>query len=362
MQLSPHAFPFLHTLQHAAFITLMFCCFSRVTTRQKSAVVVVWISGLSAGGPSAAKDAKGRRAISAMTPKSLISLTVQSPMINPSRTVERPDKTAPTLEPAEAITVDQNQQEGRTTPLPFIRSVAFGRIVAGAKTIHSPRARPSSTMAVCHLEFLECLSSHISRVEGCTRIGAATYTCEAFHEEVAVKKAFLLTLLVSYAGVSFADDPEGQIVGNAMIVDGDTLNYSVRLFGVDTPETQQVCEDRSGECYRCGEEAAEFLHEMLSIRRSGRSGEPVTCEFTGETTYGRPVASCSVEGQDIGEALIRNGWAYAYTRFLAGTPLDAPYRAAQAAAEASGIGMWQGDHQEPSEYRKNARFIQCDWR
>ena len=44
MQLSPHAFPFLHTLQHAAFITLMFGCFSRVMTRQKSAVVVVWIS------------------------------------------------------------------------------------------------------------------------------------------------------------------------------------------------------------------------------------------------------------------------------------------------------------------------------
>ena len=48
------------------------------------------------------------------------------------------------------------------------------------------------------------------------------------------------------------------LVGEATAVDGDSLSVggtSVRLFGIDAPESRQTC-DRDGTDWGCGEEAA----------------------------------------------------------------------------------------------------------
>lgn len=61
-----------------------------------------------------------------------------------------------------------------------------------------------------------------------------------------------------------------QITGRAKIVDGDTVRFSIRLFGVDTPEGRQRCE-RDGACYRCGREATRYLIRLTTRQtESGR--------------------------------------------------------------------------------------------
>jgi endonuclease YncB( thermonuclease family) len=50
----------------------------------------------------------------------------------------------------------------------------------------------------------------------------------------------LLPLLVSSG--AYANDIEGE----ASAIDGDSLNMQIQLFGIDTPEAGQICEDAQG--------------------------------------------------------------------------------------------------------------------
>jgi endonuclease YncB( thermonuclease family) len=46
-----------------------------------------------------------------------------------------------------------------------------------------------------------------------------------------------------------------SVVGVAKVIDGDTLEVAgtrLRLFGVDAPESKQLCTARSGKGYACG--------------------------------------------------------------------------------------------------------------
>ena len=86
------------------------------------------------------------------------------------------------------------------------------------------------------------------------------------------------------------------------IIDGDTLDTSkgrVRLFGVDTPERGQ----------RCAIEATERLRELagdtVRLEDGPRLSDP----------YGRTLAYVyTVDGISIDAALIREGFATAWTR------------------------------------------------
>ena len=90
-----------------------------------------------------------------------------------------------------------------------------------------------------------------------------------------------------------------EISGPARIVDGDTIEVAgerIRLYGIDAPETDQPCR-LNGERWRCGQDAANALAEKI-----GR--QPVTCHELDRDPYGRSVATCTVNGEDIGEWLI----------------------------------------------------------
>jgi endonuclease YncB( thermonuclease family) len=99
--------------------------------------------------------------------------------------------------------------------------------------------------------------------------------------------------------------------GQAEVVDGDTLSIRgekarIRLYGVDTPEGQQICEDASSKRYLCGSRAAEALSSLV-----GRNGR-VTCQEEDRDRYGRIVAVCQANGREINAELIRQGRALEY--------------------------------------------------
>ena len=54
----------------------------------------------------------------------------------------------------------------------------------------------------------------------------------------------------------------GDLVGHASVVDGDTLEIQgtrVRIFGIDAPESDQLCRNDESLRYRCGAKAANEL-------------------------------------------------------------------------------------------------------
>jgi Staphylococcal nuclease homologue len=108
-------------------------------------------------------------------------------------------------------------------------------------------------------------------------------------------------IALALCGAAFGDDLTGQ----ASIIDGDTLEIHgtrIRLWGVDAPESSQLCRGEDSLQYRCGAKAANELDAFIA-------GRPVSCVPISLDQYGRTVATCSVGGVDLGEWLVRNGLA-----------------------------------------------------
>lgn len=150
------------------------------------------------------------------------------------------------------------------------------------------------------------------------------------------------------AGLLSAASPAlgGEIVGRASVIDGDTLDIHgqrIRLEGIDAPESRQSCTDKAtGAQVRCGQQAAFWLSDFIGAR-------PVACVESGTDRYKRVLARCHVQGQDIGAAMVRAGWALAFVRY------SREYEADEARASASSAGMWQWSFVPPWDWRKGVR-------
>jgi endonuclease YncB( thermonuclease family) len=113
-------------------------------------------------------------------------------------------------------------------------------------------------------------------------------------------------MLLLLSSTAFAND----FVGQASVIDGDTLEIHgtrIRLWGVDAPESSQLCRGADSNLYRCGASAA---HDLDIARR------PVNCTPISEDQYGRSVATCSVGGTDLGEWLVRHGLALDWPQYF----------------------------------------------
>ena len=154
-------------------------------------------------------------------------------------------------------------------------------------------------------------------------------------------KAFIALLLLLAGSPEMAAAQE-NIVGQASVIDGDTVEIRgvrIRLFGVDAPENQQTCLDDDGKQYRCGQKAALALSEFIASR-------PVSCAPQDTDRYGRTVSMCSVAGADLADWLVRAGLAFDWPQYSKGR-----YAAPQKAAERAGDGMWGGEWVLPWAYR-----------
>lgn len=135
------------------------------------------------------------------------------------------------------------------------------------------------------------------------------------------------------------------IAGPASVVDGDTLvigGQRIRLFGIDAPESSQSCKI-NGRLSRCGWRAAHELESKIADR-------PLHCEQKSRDQYGRIVAICSVEGEELNAWMVRNGQALAYRLFTE------DYVLLEAEAAAAQAGMWQGRFVSPWNWREGARL------
>jgi endonuclease YncB( thermonuclease family) len=148
-----------------------------------------------------------------------------------------------------------------------------------------------------------------------------------------------LGFVAALASTAIAAD---NFTGQASIIDGDTLEIHgnrIRLWGVDAPETDQVCRGSDNEQYQCGSEAANGLDAFIARR-------PVSCDPISLDHFGRTVATCSVAGIDLGMWLVQNGFALDWPDYSMGK-----YGADQHAAEEAGRGVWRGSFVEPWLYR-----------
>ncbi|WP_334380523.1 thermonuclease family protein [Bradyrhizobium sp. AZCC 1577] len=145
-------------------------------------------------------------------------------------------------------------------------------------------------------------------------------------------------MLLLFSGEALADD----FVGRASVVDGDTLEIQgtrIRLWGVDAPESSQLCRGEDSSQYRCGAQAAKDLDAFIARR-------PVSCSPVSFDAYGRTIATCSAGGTDLGEWLVRKGLALDWPQYSKGR-----YDGAQRDAEHGGRGIWKGSYVEPWLYR-----------
>ncbi|MHC4040619.1 thermonuclease family protein [Bradyrhizobium sp. 23AC] len=136
------------------------------------------------------------------------------------------------------------------------------------------------------------------------------------------------------------------MVGQASVIDGDTIEIHgtrVRLWGIDAPESTQLCRNDDSNLYQCGRAAATALAGLLwAIKR------PVQCTPVDRDQFGRTVATCQLgmPGPDIGHRLVTNGHALDWPLYSKGK-----YEDAQRGAKKANRGMWAGSFVEPWKYR-----------
>lgn len=136
-----------------------------------------------------------------------------------------------------------------------------------------------------------------------------------------------------------------EFSGPVRVVDGDTLHVgevTVRLHGIDAPEVAQMCNDAQGVTWACGA----FVGEEVRRRFEG---ETAICDEVERDRYGRVVAKCYVNGRDIGEEIVLDGWAEAYRTY------SMDYDLAEKTAQVRDAGLWSGTMQSPAAFRADQR-------
>lgn len=141
-------------------------------------------------------------------------------------------------------------------------------------------------------------------------------------------KEIFLSLLILSAALFISIEPQNQAIyrtNGVETVDGDTvdvkgeINTTVRLLGVDTPETKAKNKpeefklqntEGNRECLKkWGETATEFTENFTSSGNVKLRTDPVSDE---RGAYGRLLAYVEKDSKTLGEELLRKGYARVY--------------------------------------------------
>jgi endonuclease YncB( thermonuclease family) len=152
-----------------------------------------------------------------------------------------------------------------------------------------------------------------------------------------LKKLLLAMSLVCLPQLAQAAD----VSGVPKIRDGDQVAIGgtrIRLAGIDAPALDQLCLNATGERWTCGVAA----HDALIKHVGDKSW---TCHVIRTDRFGRSVAKCEVDGEDVQKWMVKSGWALSYVRF------SHDYDADEKAARDAKAGMWQGAFIAPWDWR-----------
>lgn len=128
------------------------------------------------------------------------------------------------------------------------------------------------------------------------------------------------------------------------IADGDSFRMNgqrYRLQDIDAPELHQSCKDAAGREWPCGRRARDELRKLLTRDR-------IDCRPVSKDRFNRLVAVCSAGGRDVGQLMVRNGWATAYK----GRGFTSRYISAENEARSAKRGMWAGSFETPRHWRQ----------
>ena len=179
----------------------------------------------------------------------------------------------------------------------------------------------------------------LTRAQMFTLVGRRQETVQDLGLGFSVDGRLTVALIVlALSGIAFPSD----LIGQASTIDGDTLEIHgtrIRLWGIDAPESSQLCRGEDSLQYRCGAKAANDLFDFIAKRT-------VECQPVSFDQYGRTVATCSVGGTDLGEWLISHGLALDWPKYSKGR-----YEMTQQKAKTAERGLWAGSYIEPWLYR-----------
>jgi endonuclease YncB( thermonuclease family) len=137
------------------------------------------------------------------------------------------------------------------------------------------------------------------------------------------------------------------VKGKATALTADMLrigNSRLRLSGIEVPDPDQRCiragSRSSGRTWACGQDAREAVQRLVQ-------GQTLTCEVGRKDAAGVAKGTCRVGGADIGEALVRAGYAFAESGLVS------PYRGAEDSARVAKAGVWGSTEPErPAAWRE----------
>lgn len=123
------------------------------------------------------------------------------------------------------------------------------------------------------------------------------------------------------------------------VVDGDTIvvaidhtPHTIRLIGINTPET--VAPNKPVQCY--GPEASKHTKELLTDKIVRLEADP---SQDNEDKYHRLLRFVFLENENINESLVRDGYAREYT-YKIPYAYQTEFRADQKAAKKNKLGLW----------------------
>jgi endonuclease YncB( thermonuclease family) len=143
--------------------------------------------------------------------------------------------------------------------------------------------------------------------------------------------------LVLTPALALAND----VSGVPKVREGDSVVIGatrIRLSGIDAPSLDQLCLDGKGQRWTCGVAARDALANHAGSKNW-------VCHSGNLDRYGRMVSKCEVEGEDIQQWLVKNGWALALPRS------HHAYDGDETAAREAKAGLWAGAFIAPWDWR-----------
>lgn len=128
-----------------------------------------------------------------------------------------------------------------------------------------------------------------------------------------------------YTVLSFAD-------GDTFDVDMNGKRETIRMIGVDTPETHKP--DSPKQCF--GQEASDYTRQLIGTQRVRLEADPLN---TNRDRYDRLLRYVYLpDGTLVEDKLISEGYGFAYTQFPFTKAAD--FSAEENEAKAAGKGLW----------------------